>query len=106
VAKSASVTVEFDMTALQDAASHDSLVESMLRVRTAQCVNAANAMSSGFRTGIYHRDHRSPGVGNTQPVYVGDVTEGRRGIVGIVHPANYAAMLDNHENNTLLKVKG
>lgn len=106
MAKSASVTVEFDLSALQDAASHDKLVESMLRVRTAQCVNAANAMSSGFRTGIYHRDHQSPGVGNTQPVYVGDVTEGRRGIVGIVHPANYAAMLDNHENNTLLKVKG
>lgn len=106
MAKASSVTVEFDLPALQDAASHDKLVESMLRVRTAQCVNAANAMSSGFRTGTYHRDHRSPGVGNTQPVYVGDVTEGRRGIVGIVHPANYAAMLDNHENNTLLKVKG
>lgn len=106
MAKASSVTVEFDMTALQDAASHDKLVESMLRARTAQCVNAANAMSSGFRTGIYHRDHRSPGVGNTQPVYAGDVREGRKGIVGIVHPANYAAMLDNHENNTLLKVKG
>lgn len=106
MANESSVTVEFDFPALQHAASHDALIESMLRVYTARCVNAANAMSSGFRTGIYHPDHKSPGVGNTQPVYVGDVTEGRKGIVGIVHPANYAAMLDNHENNTLLKVKG
>ena len=106
MAKASSVTVEFDLEALHEAASHDRLVESMLRVCTARYVNAANAMSSGFRTGIFHPGGRSPGVGNTQPVYAGDVTEGRKGIVGIVRPANYAAMLDNHENNTLLKVRG
>ena len=106
MAKASSVTVEFDLEALHEAASHDKLVESMLRVFTARCVNAANAMSSGFRTGIFHPGGRGPGVGNTQPAYAGDVTEGRKGIVGIVRPANYAAMLDNHENNTLLKVRG
>ena len=103
---SSSVTVEFDLTALHAVASHDALVEALLRRRTAQCVNAANAMSAGFRTGRYHPGHRSPSVGGTQPVYEGDVMEGRRGLVGIVHSANYAAMLDNHRNNTLLKARG
>ena len=63
----------------------------------------ANALSASFRTGIYH-DHETGEVrGNTQPRYAGDVIRGKTGFVGIVHPANYAAMKDNHENNTLLK---
>lgn len=63
----------------------------------------ANALSSGYRTGRYHRNHESPAVGNTQPRYEGDVADRGKGKLGIVHPANYAAMKDNHENNTLLK---
>lgn len=67
----------------------------------------ANASSADFRTGVYHRDHKSPHVGNTQPRYTGDV-EDRDGYwpVGIVHPANYAAMRENMERNTLVKVVG
>lgn len=64
----------------------------------------ANAMSSGFRTAKYHRDHKSPAVGGTQPKY--EANTGRpRGIVpvGIVYTANYAAQKDNHLHNTLLK---
>lgn len=79
------------------------LVQSM----TESGIADANASSAGFRTGIYHRNHRSPGVGNTQPRYAGDVIR-MDGYwpVGIVHPANYAAMRDNMENNTLVKVAG
>lgn len=66
----------------------------------------ANALSSGYRTGLYHRDHESPAVGNTQPAYDGDVELKRNAVVGIVHTANYAAMKDNAENNTLLKARG
>lgn len=61
----------------------------------------ANRLSSGFRTGVIHRDGHA--VGDTQPEYAGDVKRGKNGHVGLVHPANYAAMKDNYENNTLLK---
>lgn len=66
----------------------------------------ANAMSSGYRTGYYHPDHKSPGVGRTQPKYVSDVQVKTHSVVGIVYTGNYAAMKDNHENNTLLKARG
>lgn len=66
----------------------------------------ANSMSAGYRTGIYHRDHKSPGVGNTQPKYVSDVQVKTHSVVGIVYTGNYAAMKDNYENNTLLKARG
>lgn len=100
------VTVEFDIPAMDEVAGQDEEIERALRDKTAQITNAANAISSGFRTGYYHRNHLSPRVGGTQPVYEGDVIMGRSGNVGIVHPANYAAMLDNHRNNTLLKAGG
>ena len=106
MAKAASCSVELDLTALQQLAGNDTLVRGALDARTAQITARANALGSGFRTGHYHPDHRSPGVGGTQPSYVGDVRMGRKGYVGIVHPANYAAMKDNYENNTLLKSKG
>ena len=66
----------------------------------------ANTMGAAFRTGLYHRDHRSPAVGDTQAAYDGDVREYRGSVVGIVHTGNYAAMRDNAENNTLLKSIG
>lgn len=106
MAKAASCSVELDLTALQQLAGNDNLVRGALDARTAQITARANALGSGFRTGHYHPDHRSPGVGGTQPSYVGDVRIGRKGYVGIVHPGNYAAMKDNYENNTLLKSKG
>ena len=68
--------------------------------------SAANSTSAGYRTGLYHRNHESPAVGNTQPAYDGDVEVKRNAVVGIVYTANYAAMKDNFENNTLLKARG
>ena len=68
----------------------------------------ANSLGAGFRTGYYHRDHRSPAVGGTAPSYGHEQAERstRYGYVATVHPLNYAAMKDNHQNNTLLKAKG
>lgn len=66
----------------------------------------ANAMGSGFRTGLYHRDHKSPAVGDTQAAYDGNVEVKNNAVVGIVYTGNYAAMKDNAENNTLLKARG
>lgn len=66
----------------------------------------ANMLGSSFHTGLYHRDHKSPAVGNTQAAYGGNVRTLRECVVGIVHTGNYAAMRDNAENNTLLKALG
>lgn len=102
----ADARVEWDMDALQRAAGRDDLVKEALESCTSQIVQRANAIGSGFRTGFYHRDHQSPAVGGTAPEYDGDVEMHKGGNVGIVHPVNYAAMVDNHRNNTLLKAKG
>jgi len=77
--------------------------ESKLQIITQSVVGKANALGSGYRTGKYHRDHKSPAVGGTQPKYGGDVRRVGGKPVGIVHPENYAAMKDNHLHNTMLK---
>ena len=66
----------------------------------------ANALGSGHFTKLYHRDHKSPAVGNTQARYDGDVQDKPNTSVGIVYTANYSAMQDNAMNNTLLKAIG
>ena len=63
----------------------------------------ANSISSGFRTGLYYRDHKAPPVGNTAPVYKHSTRRTGRTITGLVVTGNYAAMKDNHLHNTLLK---
>lgn len=79
----------------------------LVRGATDKIANSANAMSSGFRTQKYHRDHKSPAVGGTQPKYTAN-TGRPKGIVpvGIVYTGNYAAQKDNKLHNTLLKAKG
>jgi hypothetical protein len=74
---------------------------------TAQAGVRANAMGSAYRTGIYHRDHKSPHVGGTQAQYAHNVKD-FKGFwpVGIVYTGNYAAMCDNARNNTLLNSLG
>ena len=102
----ADVRVEWDMDALQRAAGKDDGVEAALSEATSSITAAANALSSGFRTGLYHRDHQSPAVGGTQAAYEGNVEDHGKGNVGIVYTANYAAQKDNLQNNTLLKARG
>ena len=74
--------------------------------RTAQICASANSIGGGFRTGFYHRDHKSPAVGGTAASYTSDVEEHAGLPVGIVQTGNYAAMVDNARNNTLLKARG
>lgn len=104
----ASVTVKVDIS--QDALEHAVFfaegTKSALQSKTSAITGAANAMSAGFRTGLYHRNHQSPAVGNTPAQYAGDVAMERKGYVGIVYTANYAAQKDNYQHNTLLKAKG
>ena len=67
---------------------------------------AANSMGSSFRTGLYHRDHKSPAVGHTPPVYMGNVEMHHGTPVGIVGTLNYSSRCDNARNNTLIKSIG
>lgn len=97
-------SVKWDDSALKRAVGAAARAEVESSVRKVEA--AANAMSAGYRTGLYHRDHKSPAVGNTQPRYVGDVQDFDGWPVGIVYTGNYAAMKDNRENNTLLKARG
>ena len=105
MAKRYKLTIKIDEAALERAALRGEGMQEVLGRKVAHIAGVANAMSSGFRTGLYYRNHESPPVGNTQPKYGGDVKLGDYGWIGLVHPENYAAMKDNHEHNTLLKAK-
>lgn len=66
--------------------------------------SSANSLSSGYRTKLYYRDHKSPPVGGTQPNYRANTKRPKGSVpVGLVYTANYAAKKDNYEHNTLLK---
>lgn len=99
-------SIKWDDAALGDAIGADPDVLAAVSKATDSISEKANSMSAGYRTGIYHRDHKSPGVGNTQPKYGKDARIMGKSAVGIVYTGNYAAMKDNHENNTLLKARG
>ena len=72
-----------------------------------EIADRANAMSSGFRTGLFYRNHESPPVGNTQPQYgYKPAVNTAEGSVALVIEKNYAAMKDDHLHNTLLKARG
>ena len=99
-------SVQWDTAALgRVIGKHPSVVAEVDRA-TRAIHESASAMGSGFRTGIYHRDHKSPGVGDMPASYGGDVQVMRESVVGIVYTANYSAQRDNAENNTLLKSIG
>lgn len=65
----------------------------------------ANALCSGFRSGIWHDPETGVKKGDTPAVY-GMKTAQRYGSgpVAIVYTKNYAAQKDNLKNNTLAKV--
>ena len=99
----AELEIEIDGEKLYQAVQDAEGLRSLLQRETSRITANANANGSGFATGYYYRDHKAPAVGGTHPVYEGDVQRRKRTLVGIIHPANYAAMKDNHKNNTLLK---
>lgn len=99
----ADVEFKIDDDALANLVGGSQGTFSLVARKTDAVASNANAMSAGFRTGFYHRDHKSPAVGGTQPHYKHDVQRRGRNPVGIVVTGNYAAMKDNHLHNTLLK---
>lgn len=117
------VRVELDNEALLSVAARSDETRVALVVATNRIKSAANAMGSGTRTGGHGYDTKGTGrprkgqgwlqhenspepLEGTQAVYDGNVSMQRNGYMGIVYTDNYAAQVDNHRNNTLLKAKG
>ena len=103
----ADVEIRIDQRKLKKLALESDGTYQMVRAARDRVDATANSLGSSFRTGYYHRDHKSPAVGGTQPKYGGDTQRFRSGgvnaPVGIVYTANYAAQKDNMLHNTLLK---
>ena len=102
----ASVEVHIDSDALWRYMSRAPETTAEVDAATQRILAQANALGGSFRTGLYHRDHKSPAVGNTPAAYGASVETHHGMPVGIVHTANYSAMRDNAQNNTLLKSIG
>lgn len=67
----------------------------------------ANSMGSGFRTEVVVDYETKETRGGTQPEYAAlNARATKKGCIALVVEKNYAAMKDNHLNNTLLKAKG
>ena len=92
-----------DMDAVRKAIAEGEGTSGAIKRAVDEIARRANSMSSGYRTGFYHRKHMSPAVGGTQPKYKGNVKKRGKWPVGIVYTANYAAQKENMEHNTLLK---
>lgn len=105
MAKRYKLTVVIDEAALKRAVGHGDGMQEVLGRKVNTITGRANALGMSFRTGRYYDRTTEELRGNTQPKYAGSVQLGKYGWVGLVHPANYAAMKDTHLHNTLLKAK-
>lgn len=101
MARAASGSIRWDKKALARAAGEGA--EPLIARAVSNATNTANAMSSGFRTGIWHDHATGETKGNTAPVYEGDTQKRGTYPVGMVWTGNYSAAKENMEHNTLLK---
>lgn len=99
----ADVEFRIDPAKLRKLAFTSDGTRALVEEKTRKVASTAQSLSSGFRTGLYHRDHKPPAVGGTPPVWKQDVQRRGNTYVGLVVTGNYAAMKDNHLHNTLLK---
>ena len=100
----ADVTIDVDMGKAWLIACRSEDTYELIRRETDERASRANALSAGFKTELYHRDHKSPAVGGTSPRYAAHTGRPRGSVpVGIVYTGNYAAQKENMLHNTLLK---
>lgn len=98
--------IEVDRKSAINAVNNAPGVEDALNSATQLIVSQANLLGLGYETPIWHDHKTGETKGGTAPEYAGDVRRVKKAPIGIVHPANYAAMKDNYLHNTLLKAKG
>lgn len=100
--------IKWDMPAFRKVTGREASVENAVASATAKIDSRANSLGSGFKSGPYYENHhKSTTIGEQPARYGSDVQHhgGNQWPIGIVYTANYAAMLDNSRNNTLLKAK-
>lgn len=102
----ADMVIVWDDAAIRAAINTAEGTADALEAKAAQIAARANALSSGFRTGIFHDHATGETRGNTRPEYASNVRRFGQVPVGLVYTANYAAQKDTYENNTLLKSIG
>lgn len=100
--------IKWNTAALNRAVGESAEVRAAITKATAKCASTANANAASFRTGRYYDREEGRLKGDTQARYAYDVESNGpdRWPVGLVYPANYAAMKENYLNNTLLKAVG
>lgn len=83
-------------------------VKSALTKEAQAIASRANAMSAGFRTKEGKDPETGEERGGKRPKYAALPARDSAyvGSIALVVEKNYAAILDNHKNNTLLKAKG
>ena len=98
--------IHWDKQGLEKAVGESQEIESDITLMTNQRIAQANSIGAATKTGYFYDRSVGKRKGGTVARYVGDVekTGKNKWPIGIVHPANYAAMLDDFENNTLVKV--
>ena len=99
------LVIKWDRKAIERVIGESPELKAQVQGVTDRWLSAANSIGAGYRTAIFHRGKER--VGDTPAQYAGDVQmtdKSPKWPVGMVHPANYSAMKDNTENNTLLKV--
>lgn len=120
---SVSMKVDISQQALERAVNFSTGTRTALARESNAIAARANGMATE-KTGIWHETGANHTPGKTGGTWhdhggnyktVGDqearygtkpVIIGKDGYIGIVYTANYAAIKDNHKNNTLLKAKG
>lgn len=99
----ASVRIEIDAGKLKRAVNESEGLATAIDKHVQRIAANANAMSAGYRTGVFYDRTKGKRVGNTQPIFDGNTQRRGDSIVGLVYTGNYAAQKHNLENNTLLK---
>ena len=103
----ANARVEVNKEAAWNICIRQDALYQLIRSETDKRASRANALGAGYKTGKYHKDHKSPAIGGMSPKYVAHTGRPRGAVpVGIVYTGNYAAQKDNMLHNTLLKAKG
>lgn len=100
------VRVDIDQQALEDAIANGEGLPDLLKAEVDKIASRANSLSAGMRTARFFDRDTGELKGDTEPEFQGNVKMGKKGYIGIVYPANYAAHKANMTSNILLKAKG
>ena len=105
MASNVTVKVDINERNLQRAINYAPGTGSAISREVRKIANNANTLSSGFKTVVWYDAKEKKKKGGTPAKYKTGVKIGKKGYVGIVYTANYAAQKENHLHNTLLKAK-